>query len=494
MTTLLPDAKPAARPRVCSVPPYVSSAGLEVVELSASAGLQLDPWQAQDLTDALGERQDGRWASFEVAEIVPRQNGKGAIGEARVLGGLFLFHERLLLWTAHEYKTAMEAFRRVLSHIDNTDDLRKRVKRVSNTNGDEGIELRNGQRLRFIARSKGSGRGFSADCVIWDEAYALTPEQVAAQLPTMSARPNPQIWYMSSPPLDAVSGAVLIGVRNRGIEGAPALCYLDYGCERGADLDDRDNWRSANPGYDIRVTEEFVERERAAMSDEDFGRERLGIWPPTSSEAWQVIPEADWNAAFDPKSQPVDPVAFAIDVTPDRSWASIAVAGLRADGLRHVEVIDHRPGTGWILQRARDLVERWKPCALVVDPAGPSGSLIASFAAAGLEVITPSMREAAQACGQFYDGMSGELEPDPAEMPDEPVERPNPRNIRHTGQAELGTALAGAVKRPLGDAWAWDRKSVSIDISPLVAATNALWGHAAYAHLFADYSVLDSVR
>jgi hypothetical protein len=37
-------------------------------------------------------------------------------------------------------------------------------------------------------------------------------------------------------------------------------------------------------------------------------------------------------------------------------------------------------------------------------------------------------------------------------------------------------AVAGAMTRPLGDAWAWSRKNSTVDISPLVACTLALWG------------------
>jgi hypothetical protein len=33
--------------------------------------------------------------------------------------------------------------------------------------------------------------------------------------------------------------------------------------------------------------------------------------------------------------------------------------------------------------------------------------------------------------------------------------------------------VTGAKKRPLGDAWAWSRKSSAVDISPLVACTLA---------------------
>jgi hypothetical protein len=48
------------------------------------------------------------------------------------------------------------------------------------------------------------------------------------------------------------------------------------------------------------------------------------------------------------------------------------------------------------------------------------------------------------------------------------------RQVRHRGSVEFQQALRGAKPRPLGDAWAWSRKSSTVDISPLVAATLAL--------------------
>ena len=179
----------------------VSSGAVEAIELAASAGLILDEWQCFALDVALSERADGKWAAFEVGMIVPRQNGKGSILEARELAGLFLFGERLILHSAHEFKTAAEAFLRVKALVDNTDDLRRKVKQIRTSHGDEGIELLDGARLRFVARSRGSGRGFSGDCVILDEAFNLGAEAMGALLPTLSAKPNPQIWYTSSAPM-----------------------------------------------------------------------------------------------------------------------------------------------------------------------------------------------------------------------------------------------------------------------------------------------------
>jgi hypothetical protein len=49
-------------------------------------------------------------------------------------------------------------------------------------------------------------------------------------------------------------------------------------------------------------------------------------------------------------------------------------------------------------------------------------------------------------------------------------------SLAHIGQPELNAALAGAARRYIGDASAWDRKSSSVDISPLCAVTLAHWG------------------
>ena len=42
--------------------------------------------------------------------------------------------------------------------------------------------------LEIIARSQGSGRGFTADCLVYDEAMILDALKVGATLPTLSAR------------------------------------------------------------------------------------------------------------------------------------------------------------------------------------------------------------------------------------------------------------------------------------------------------------------
>ena len=446
----------AQRPRLVTLPAgAVSSAGVEAAELAATAGLVLDDWQRHVLDVALGERADGSWAAFEVGLLVPRQNGKGAVLEARELAGLFLFGEQLILHSAHEFKTAAEAFRRVLSLIENTDHLRKRVKKIRTSHGEEGVELLSGARLRFVARSTGSGRGFSGDCVILDEAYNLGSESMAALLPTLSARPNPQLWYTSSAPM--TSSTQLHRVRRRALNGgSERMAFLEWSADEDDDPDDPATWAKANPSLGLRIDAEFVAAEIEAMPVEVFRRERLGIPDPAPDAQPQVLPSADWTACVDVGSHPGSRLAMAVDVTPDHSWASIAVASRRPDGALHVEVIDERPGTGWVMPRVKALHEQHEPAGWALDPAGPAGAFIPRMADVGIAPELVSGRELGQACGALLAAV---------------VER----RLRHLDQSRLNLAVAGAKRRPLGDAWAWARKDMSVNIAPLVAVTLAAW-------------------
>lgn len=456
MTSLLPSAPRGVQvPRVRAVPSYEETSGHEAIELCDAVGVHLDPWQKHVLLGALGEKADGGWSAFEVALIVSRQNGKGEVLLARQLAGLFLLGERLIMHSAHEYKTAAEAFTRIKQVVENNDELRRAVKTVRTSHGEEGIELRNGNRLRFVARSKGSGRGFSADCVILDEAYELGPEQMAAMLPTLSARPNPQIWYASSAGME--SSAQLRQVRDRGIKGnSPGLAYFEWSADPRAEADDREAWAQANPALGIRITDEFVQLERDAMPEVEFKRERLGIWDDAATQA--VIPFDVWEAGLDRTSQPLDPVTFAVDVAPNRESASIGVCGRRADGLWHVEVADNRVKVAWVVDRLIEM-RRWSKLPVRIDKGSAAASLIPTLQEAGIDVETIGTSEYAEACGAFYDAaMAG--------------------RVRHIDQTPLTAAVQGARKRPLGDRWAWNRKDGTTDLTPLVAVTLAMHGHA----------------
>ena len=468
-----PDEPSSSRepwePRVCNVPEHVSSVGAEAAELSELAGLTLDPWQAFVLDGGLGQKKDGKWAAFEVGLVVPRQNGKGSLLEARELAGLFLLGERLIIHSAHQFDTSLEAFRRLLFLIEDTPEFDRRVRRVSRSHGEEGIELKGGQRIRFRTRTKGGGRGFSGDCLSLDEPMILPESVHGALLPTLSARPNPQVWYTGSAVDQQIheDGLVFSRVRRRGHAGDPSLAYFEWSIDCATPDDvtpeiaaDRRAWAQANPGLGIRITEEHVANERASLDARGFAVERLSVgdWPDPDGEG-TVISLEQRQSLVDPHSKIVGPVCLAFDVPPDRSTAAIAAAGLRADGAYHVEIIEFKRGTGWVPGRLVELVRGHNPIGIIYDGAGPASSLVAELANAMLPSTPVTAKEHGQACGLIYDAV-------------------DQAKLHHLGTPELANAIRGARKRPLGDAWAWSRKGSNVDISPLVAVTLALWGAA----------------
>lgn len=475
MTTAAPTLQ---RPSIMLVPEHSSSAGAEAVELAAMAGLVLDDWQVLVLEHALAEREDGKWAAFEIGLNVARQNGKGSILEARELAGLFLIGERLITHSAHQFDTSLEAFRRLLFLIEWTPELSRRVKRVSKSHGEEGIELhaRDGmpaQRIRFRTRTQGGGRGFTGDLLVLDEAMILRETSIGALMPTLSARPNPQVFYAGSAVDQTVHehGVVWARVRERAIERTDArLAYFEWSFDPRAEGDESkvnpmqvtesmarsaDAWAAANPAMGIRIDPEHIEAERRSMDPRTFAVERLGVgdWPETDTNS-SVIDGERWDSLADPDSTITGPVYLVFDVTPDRAYASIGAAGRREDGLVHVEVIDHRRGTGWVAKRLAELQERHGPAAVSCDVSSPAKALVKAVEAEGVSVTEVSAGEYVDSCGSFFDLVED-------------------GRLRHLGSGGLNAAVRGAVTRPRVDAWAWSRKSSKVDITPLVCVTIA---------------------
>ncbi len=170
-------------------------------------------------------------------------------------------------------------------------------------------------------------------------------------------------------------------------------------------------------------------------------------------------------ALADPSSTPSGSVALSIAVSPERV-AYIGVAGARADGLIHLDYgHDERRGLTWVPQKIADIVAARKPCAVLLDPAGPAGALIPDLVALKVDVTAVSGRELAAACGMFLDQAQA-------------------GNIRHLGQAPLAVSLDKTRTRKVGDAWVWDNPDH--DLGPLYAVTLALYGQAKHGRAPAE--------
>jgi hypothetical protein len=463
------------RPAVALVPPFLASDGDDAVFLAGRYGLVADEWQRFVLEAWLGLRADGMPAAPRCGLSVPRQNGKNAVIEILTLFRM-VGQGRRVLHTAHEVKTARKANARLKYFFgDKVNDpnaafpeLNALVTEVRNTNGQEAIVLRNGGSVEFAARSRSSGRGFSVDDLILDEAQELSEDALAALRPTISASPDPQIVYTGTPPGPTAVGEVFTRIRKEGLDGkSRRLCWMEWRAADNADIDDPVAVAAANPAVGIRLLWETIEDERGDLDEATFARERLGMWE--SKASIQVVNPDLWTSLKDPPdvtgaggSKPSGPVMFAADISPDRQRGSVSVGAVRADGLLHGEVAVSDRGTAWMAPWLVERVAKWRALGVVIDPGSPAGSLVPELQKAGLEPILMTLRDVGTACGLFYDAAVS-------------------KRLRHLDDPRLNTALAGARKRNIGTEglWAWHRRDSTTDITPLVSVTNALWGFQA---------------
>lgn len=452
-------------PRVHVAPKAADGYGDLAANLAGDYGLQPDDWQQTILDDWLAESKS-RWSSLTCGLSVPRQNGKNGVIEMRELFGMVGRGEKVL-HTAHQVKTAQKHFRRLKHFFGKRakdeaarfPELNALVTEVRNVNGQEMITLANGGSVEIVARSQGSGRGYTVDVIVCDEAQDLSDDDLEALLSTSSASPlqNPQWIFTGTPPGPRANGEVFTRVRDEALDGkSRKLCWHEWSCEAGVDLDDHQAWHQANPALGTRLLFDVVEGERGRFSDEGFARERLGMWASAAGD--MVIDAQSWAAVGDEQSLATDRFAIAVDVSPDRLSASVALAGQRDDGLWHIELDEQRSGVGWLVPYLTRLLEANPQIrALVIDGASPAASIIDDLKTAKVKVTTTRARDMANACGQLYDGVMEQW-------------------LRHTNQPQVAYALSVARKRSLGDAWAWNRKNAGADITSLVAATLALWG------------------
>jgi phage terminase large subunit-like protein len=394
--------------------------------------------------------------------------------QARILLGLK--RGEAIAYTSHRVDSAQESFRGLVALVEESPVLAPLLEKVSYANGKEAIALGNGGRAVFGTRSSRTGRGFSLDLWIADEAHILALEAHSALMPATSARARPpQVWYAGTAVDETTNehGLVLARLRERGIAGdAGSLAYFEWSAEllddEGNELrpeqvtaemvDDEALWAQANPALGHRITIEHLRAERAAMDDRGWLVERLGVgaWPDTTGVASAPITGEEWAELLDRRSKRVGEIVLAFDVSPDRHCALVVCGRRGLDDLMHLEVLRTAPGSAWLQDELERLHDKYDVRSIVCDDYGGNRAMARELESARLPVRTVSGGEHAAACGKLLDLVAEQ-------------------GFRHIGQPEFVAALRGAKSKPLGDAWVWSRKQSTGDAALVVAMTLALY-------------------
>lgn len=441
--------------RVC--PEYLYSDGPDAVKILSVGKLHTDPWQTTILDDWMGRSDAETWAARACGLSVPRQNGKTCVTSGRIVSGMIMYHE-WVIYTAHLQKTATETFTEI-KNLFETRGLKKYVKEIKNALGREQIVLKNGARVVFVARTRNGGRGLHGDCLIFDEAQELTPEQQASFLPAISASRNPQTIYLGTPPDENCTGGVFRRIREKTLTGEnKTTSWTEFSVEEIGDVSDRKRWALANPALGRRMKEATVEGELQQMDSDTFARERLGWWSPVNNAQDYAIDKEKWEACSSEEKKPEGKTAYGVKFSSDGSMVALCGAVCPGAGKARISLIEIKNTDRGVQWLADWLNERYKIAAcVVIDGRNGVDFLIEKITPVWRHkksIIKPSGRDVIAAASQL-------------------VQEINEQTVSwYKYQETLNESAVSATKRQISGGWGFGG-----DLSPPIeAAALALWG------------------
>lgn len=445
-------------PCVRIVPAYTESDGMDAARVLKVGGLDLDEWQAEVLDDWMARAASGRWACPTCGGSVPRQNGKSLLVQGRAAVGMLLLNEQVI-YTAHLQKTATETFEEMRDFFE-MPKIRSHVSEIKTALGREQIILKNGARIKFLARTRNGGRGQHGDLLIFDEAQELDSDQQASFLPAISASLNPQTVYVGTPPDPTAAGTVFRAIRQKALDGkTKKAAWFEFSVDEIGDVSDKRRWADCNPALGKRILMSTIEGEAEQLDPDTFARERLGWWSPVfKSEDEKAIDPAAWEACASDNLKPEGKTAYGVKFSPDGSEVCLCGAVIPKDGPARISLID-RQSTARGLQWLADwLNARYKTAACVVID-GRNGvdllveRIVDTWKAKG-SIIRPSAANVVASASQLT-----------AELAEQTITWYKP-------QADLNDSALNAIKRNIGGGWGFGGSNSA----PIEACALALWG------------------
>jgi hypothetical protein len=308
-----------------------------------------------------------------VLTLISRQNGKTVISE--VLASFFLnvLQVENIFGTSLSLDKAEEVWEAVINDQETVPALSAEIERVSRTNGNKRLILTGKRQYKVGAPTRRAGRGDSNDLVMLDEIREHRDwETWSAAAASTNARPNAMIVCFSN--AGDPDSVVLRKLRAKALEkitgdkaadnggddvDSTTLGIFEWSAPDGSATDDMDALAQANPamGYGF-LTERALLSNRETFPENKFRSECMCQQVETILK--QPFPDGAWEAGVDVTSQiaPESELFFGIDLSQNRRWTCIAVAGVRDDGNYHIEVVARQIGTEWAYQWFKERQEK----------------------------------------------------------------------------------------------------------------------------------------
>jgi phage terminase large subunit-like protein len=219
-------------------------------------------------------------------------------------------------------------------------------------------------------------QGLDPSFAIVDELGFQSPEVWSSLLLASGKRSRSLIWGTGTPGLDrdnALWGIRELVMNGRAITG---LVYKEYAADPACAIDDRDQWRKANPamvaGF---LRESALESALALVPESHFRVFRLGQWVD-GVESWLGSDgRSVWNLTQDSYTLKIgEPTWVGVDVGIKRDSSAVVAVQYRPDGRLHAEskiwlpTADEPVDVTDIMAYLRVLGTKFKVGAISFDP------------------------------------------------------------------------------------------------------------------------------
>ena len=438
-------------------PSGIVSTGWPAVQATCEQklGISFDDWQNAAGRLILAKRQDGKLAVMigGVGMSVCRQ-----VGKTYLFGGMFFglavnHPGMLMIWSAHHARTHGETFLSMQAFAQRR-RIAPYVQAIYKGSGDEEIRFVNGSRILFGARERGFGRGIpGVDAIMADEGQIMSEKALDAQLATLNTSQFGLFASVGTPPRPDDPSESFTRMRTEAWAGTlEDAAWIEIGAEPGTDPHDRRRWSKWNPSHPKRTPAESILRLQRKLSEESFRREGMGTWD--SDDMLDVFGPGNWAAAEKSSLKPPNAgMVLGVGVSVDQAWSSVALAAPMRGGKIMVGANRREAGTDWLVGHVAQVYHR-RRCPVVVDAGGPGAHLIQGLRDKRVRVIEYKTADVLDACAGIYEGVRD-------------------GRVFHPNHPELDDAVKVAVKRDIGDRWAWGRRKSTGDVSMLEGATLA---------------------
>lgn len=438
--------------------PDLGTYGPHVDAVAQALGHPSMPWQAQVnavANEVVVDPETGDW-SYRYPTVIlstPRQAGKTTL-----LNGI-LGHRCMALpdfrafYTAQSGQDARDVWYEWQSVLSQRMPGRWKF-RLSN--GEESAKFpAQGSFIRTFPPTPDALHGKQTDFVGLDEVWKYSLEQggsiTQAVVPTQATRHRRQLWIVSTAGRDdSLWMRSWIEKGRQAVEDPESrIAYFEWSTPPDVTIADAMDVAPFHPALGHTITEAALRDAFEQMGPDEYARAYGNQWPITD-RSWQ----ASWPTLT--TGVPIPKDAF-VHIAADAAWnhneASITAAA--ADGDRViVEVIESKQGVDWLLPRLVELSRRHR-CNVIIHRQGPLGYLIEDLTRAGVRVTEATSTDYADAIARFQTMVVAGL-------------------IVHQNDPRLDAAVVN-VKSSTADRPTWRRRVATVDISPLVAATFAVW-------------------